>query len=169
MHTRCSLGVSNRPATYQLWIENTGEMHIQAHSPFPGVASVTTRAPALRMKSFLFRSELAHDFQQLTSFCKGIFWEFRTLSWDRCATNCPAFLALPACCRLERSKERTEWPEPIDHPEMVVVYGIGLKKHQNLQVGVGQSTISPFKSCGFHVFFLVWWGLSNPQGVCSAL
>ena len=44
-----------------------------------------------------------------------------------------------------------------------------VKKHQNLQVGVGQSTISPFKSCGFHVFFFVWWGLSNPQGVCSAL
>ena len=31
-----------------------------------------------------------------------------------------------------------------------------VKKHQNLQVGVGQSTISPFKSCGFHVFF--WFG-----------
>ena len=168
MHTRCSLGVSNRPATYQLWIENTGEMHIQAHSPFPGVASVTTRAPALRMKSFLFRSELAHDFQQLTSFCKGIFWEFRTLSWDRCATNCPAFLALPACCRLERSKERTEWPEPIDHPEMVVVYGIGLKNIRIFKLELGNLQFRP-SSHVVSMFFLVWWGLSNPQGVCSAL
>ena len=137
-NSRCSPWVSNRPATCQLWLV-----------PYCTPLKCKSRITMARCGVSHYQGTCASD--EVVPFLQPAFG--------------PGGLGLfsaPSRCRLEKSKERTEWPEPTDHPEMVVVYGIGLKNIRifklelcNLQFRPSSHVVSMFS------FFWGGWGLEQ--------